>query len=184
MKTHHFFLSLDQKQKGFTLVEVALVVALVGIISLFVAPDIVKFQPNIELNSASRELFSNMQNARLAALRENRNCAITFNPTIAGKTFDYVVYLDSDVDFKFSAGDRILKQVLLADSFDNVSFNPVSNFTPNSDGNRTIVFQPNGLPADPGGGIANGSAFLDAHGTDKKKGIVISRVGNISINDI
>ena len=164
---------------GFSLVELMIVVALIAIIGMFAAPDIMTFRPNTEVRSATNDAFAHLQNAKMAALRENRNCAITFGETVDGVLYDYAIYLDENLNFAYNAGERVISKVNVADNLEKVSLNPATNFALNDTNNPTIAFQPNGIPIDKSGGASNGSLFIDGDGSDFSTAIIISKVGNI-----
>lgn len=178
-------------QHGVSLIEVLIVVVLIALMGMFAAPELKSFKPNMQLRSAARDLFSDFQNAKMAAVRENQNCAVGFNVTTRTDNFSYIVYIDANNDFKYTIGaipskdEKILSQVKWSDKHKSVL--PANggvngnNFTVPAGGKPTIVFQPNGLPADSDGGIASGTATFSVK-TGKTANIVISKVGNISIN--
>jgi prepilin-type N-terminal cleavage/methylation domain-containing protein len=172
-------------QQGISLIEVMIVLVLIGLTGLFAAPDIMQFRPNMQLKSAARDLFGDFQNAKLAAVRENQNCAVSFNVTIGADNFDYVVFMDANQDFIYTAGETILSEVVWSDAHKFVmpadGGTNTTNFLVPAGGKPTIVFQSNGLPADSDGGIANGSATFTVK-TGETAQVVVSRVGNISIN--
>ncbi len=178
-------------QQGVSLVEVMIVVALIAIMGMFAAPELKSFGPNMQLRSAARDLYGNFQNAKLAAVRENQNCAVGFNVTTRTGNFSYVVYIDANKDFKYSTGatppddEKILSEVNWSDEHKYVlpanGGNNSNNFIVPAGGKPTIVFQPNGLPADSDGGVANGTAIFTVK-TGKSAQVVVSKVGNISIN--
>jgi prepilin-type N-terminal cleavage/methylation domain-containing protein len=150
-------MTILRKNEGFSLPEVLTVVAIIGIMSAIAIPSMLSWLSNKGMQSAARDLYSNMKKAQSFAVKENRNCAVTFNGT-AG----YTVYMDAATPWDASAatnknfvhdagaGERIIAQVLWSD-YRNVELdtaNPPS-FADNSGGNPTIAFQPNLIPVIP-----------------------------------
>jgi len=75
-----------KNSKGFTLIEVIIVVALIGIMSAVAIPGIRQWLPNYRLSGVARELYSNMQKAKGLAVKMNRSTAIRFN--VANNRYD------------------------------------------------------------------------------------------------
>lgn len=69
------------KNRGFTLVEVLIVIAVIGILSAISVPMFQKWLPNMRLKDAAQDLYGYMQKARLGAVKTNSTWAIKFNPT-------------------------------------------------------------------------------------------------------
>src|SRR5687768_3077063 len=65
--------------RGFSLVEVLLVVALVGTITAIAVPQFMTALTQYRTNSASREVAAQIRNARLAAVTTNRTMLVRFN---------------------------------------------------------------------------------------------------------
>lgn len=68
-------------KSGFTLMEVMVVIAIIGILAATAIPSFMAWLPNYKLKSAVQDLFSNMQTAKMAAIRANGNYTISFSST-------------------------------------------------------------------------------------------------------
>ena len=87
-------MAVSRKNAGFSLTEVLTVVAIIGILSAVAMPPMFSWLSNKGLQSAGRDLYSNMRKAQSTAIKNNRNCAVSFDG-ISG----YMVYVDEDKKF-------------------------------------------------------------------------------------
>lgn len=76
------FMRIKLGQKGFTLVEVIIVVAIVGILAAAVTPGIMASLARYRLRADVRELVINFKKAKLEAVKQNSSLVVTFTPGV------------------------------------------------------------------------------------------------------
>lgn len=96
------------RDRGFTLIETVAVLAILSMIMAAAAPGVMAFLSRWHLKSAAIDLFSNLQLARITAIRRGVRCRITYCPG------GYSVSLP--------ASGVVLKTVVLADYGGGVRF--------------------------------------------------------------
>ena len=84
-------MKIMRNDSGFTLAEVMVVIAIIGICSAIAIPSFIGWLPKYRLNSATSDLLGAMQSARLRALKDNASVVIEFNPGADS----YSVFLDN-----------------------------------------------------------------------------------------
>lgn len=70
---------------GFSLIELLMVVALVGIVSVIGMPLLGQIAGSIELGEAARQVERELQSARMAAVAANQPVRVMFNCPVAGQ---------------------------------------------------------------------------------------------------
>ncbi len=135
-------------QGGFTLAELMMVIAIIGILSAIGIPAMVSTYPDYQLKAAARDIVSNFQKAKLEAAKRNTWVTVTFNQPVNGITYDYVVFVDSNQNHQFdAAADTALAQTDFSGYGGGVTM--VSNtFGLNADATPLpcFTFTPRGLP--------------------------------------
>ena len=87
-------LKQKQKKSGFTLIELMIVIAMIAILSAVAVPRFQAWLPVYRLKSAASDLHSNMQKARIQAIKENQTVQMRFDNTHSPGFY----YFDSDSD--------------------------------------------------------------------------------------
>jgi len=85
--------------KGFTLVEMMVVVAMVAIAAGLAFPSMNQFVVNVKTKSAARGIYNLMQHGRVMAVKEGRQVRLQFGDTgLGGKAFSEVLLVFSETD--------------------------------------------------------------------------------------
>ncbi|NJM66089.1 MAG: hypothetical protein HC851_10695 [Acaryochloris sp. RU_4_1] len=82
-----------RKPEGFTLIEMAIIAMIIGILSAIALPSFLSFLNARRVDQALDDLESALKQIQLEAVRRSRNCNINIstgnNPTITGRTGTY-----------------------------------------------------------------------------------------------
>ena len=70
---------MEKKSAGFTLVEILITIAIIGIVAAIAIPNFLTVLPKWRAKSAATDLFSNLQLAKMTAIRQGRDCSVTFS---------------------------------------------------------------------------------------------------------
>ncbi len=170
--------SIVAKNEGFTLFELLVVIAILTALSAMTIPSINSWRQNLQLNSATRDIYSNLQKAKLEAIKTRTYCTASFDAN------GYVIFMDADKDLVQDAGETVISSVSLSD-YKNVSFDTSKGGGDGLDFNGTddgIAFSFTGLPRNSAGTLGLGTIFLKQDNRSKTAKINITRAGNIQIN--
>ena len=107
-----------RKQDGFTIVELIIVIAVIGIIAAIAVPNFLSWLPDARLKSAARDLYSNLQQAKIGAIKSNKKWAIVFNADAR----TYEVCSGKGPDDSWRGTNDVVKKVILSDYGSGVTF--------------------------------------------------------------
>ena len=107
-----------RKQDGFTIIELIIVIVVIGIMTAIAVPDFLSYLPDARLKRAVRDLYSNLQRAKIGAIESNKKWAIVFSAD-AGM---YEVCSGKGPDNSWGGINEVVKKVILSDYGSGVTF--------------------------------------------------------------
>jgi prepilin-type N-terminal cleavage/methylation domain-containing protein len=95
-------------KSGFTMTELVVVIAIIGITLAIAIPSFLTYRPTMRLKGAARDITTTLQWARMKAVSENNRMEIQFSPA----TKSYTIYDDDNSDGDVSADTAIRTSTL------------------------------------------------------------------------
>ncbi len=140
---------LFNKQSGFTLIELIVIIAIMAVFAGIAVPNFLSYMPKYRLNGAARQVMGDLMAARMKAVSQNCDVAVTF----ASGNPEYEIWTDSDNDDIEDSGEVITKNIqsnyhdVTIDTDRNIKFSPrgtassygiIALSLPNSAGSKDV----------------------------------------------
>jgi len=107
------------KSQGFTLIELIATMVIAGILAAIAIPGFSRWLPNYRLKGAARDVYSNLQLAKMEAIKIRGECAVAFD---LGNNRYQVVSGGTDRDYSTTGDNVVIKTVTLSDYKSGVGY--------------------------------------------------------------
>jgi type II secretion system protein H len=154
------------KKSGFTLIEVMIVVAMIGIAAAIALPSMGDLIQEYKLRSMARQIVSSLQRLKVMSIKENTDALIQLDETNGRCT----LFLDDNNSDTFDDASELISTIDIAAEGLQVQ----SNFDPGT--LDVLGFNSRGMPAK---GVGTITIIKDA---TRQKQITVNQAGNIRVN--
>jgi type IV fimbrial biogenesis protein FimT len=162
-------------RRGLTIIELVVVMCILGVMVLIAIPNIGRWLPRYRLRSAARDVASNIQLARLGAIKDNREWAVLFDT--AGQS--YRVISNKGPDGNWGTPDDAEEKIVNLSDYPSVRFGS-SGHPPIPDGGAVsdgVTFVGKRAEFNPGGTSTAGTVYLQNNRDDAMAVSVDSSTG-------
>ena len=179
---------MRDRQQGFTLVEVLIVIAIIAIMSGVVAPSLLGAIPGIRVSGAARDVLSDFRMARTLAVDRGFPVIVEFD---APSNTHYRMYVDRNRDGSYTSGtDTLVKEVTLTNEYKSIILKsndgaaPADGVDLDGTGGDSIAFQPNGSASGTGAVYLMPSRDSGGSRNDRNRRVwVVAATGNVRIEN-
>ena len=155
-----------KNQQGYTLMEIMVTLAIVGIVAAIVVPNLNSFFTNIRLKGATRALHAALIQTKIYAMKTQVEHTLLLGGT-SGTQQGWITFCDVDNNGTLSGGETIIENFTLTDNITLLNANLGS----------AITFQRMGL-------LNRGTATYTLESTEfsKQQTLTVSPTGYVTIN--
>ena len=176
-----------RKNSGFSVVELMIVSGVICTMSMIAVPNYMEYLPKTRASGTARQIFTDMQTAKMRAISDNNDYVVTFDTS----NNRYSVYDDGDNDFATAGveSSELVKTVTIGDEFIGISFGYVAGNDPEGSaisGSVTftgtpprVIFRSTGL-ADQNGEVYVKPA-TDSTRKDRQRIVAVKMTGRIRL---
>ncbi|MCF8111449.1 MAG: GspH/FimT family protein [Desulfobacteraceae bacterium] len=161
---------------GFTILELMVALAIIAILAAVAIASTSALIPRAQVKSATQKMRTDLQKAKMEAIKSNRECLVTFT---AGESGSFRACFDENADDNCDNNDTIIASLDFTD-YKHAELDDVSTAFTNGDHFR---FNTRGMPTSDTGGMSAGSVNIDCSSdSNYSLTIALSFTGRIRIN--
>ena len=156
----------SEKQRGFTISELMIGIAIVGILTTIALPQINNFTVGLRVDSEISELNRLLLTARNGAINSGNNVIVCpLSPKCSANWHNEVsVFIDNNNDGDYDVNDTIIRVKAAINSNDKLQY-----------AQNSLIYTPSGILSSPP--VATPFSYCPGENADKSRGIVVSASG-------